>query len=311
MAANSASQVVKPSINPNVSVSGIGQAAQYLQSRVDQQQASSAEQAAILRDWQAEQNRIAMEFSAAEAAKNRDWQEMMSNTAHQREIKDLMAAGLNPVLSAMGGNGAPVTSGATASGVTSAGAMGQTDMSLSGVLGSLLSALISSATQISNTNTSALSAMYGADKAAETSRYVADLSSQTQLTTATISRMATEFAARTGADATTASAAIHAAAQRYGYDVGSLTQKEITAFNAFVNQQLQDDSQAHDFDIRTAFPNNEWNFLGSLLRNYGGIEGIPDAMKDFVSYFFGSYAAGRNFANSGFDNYLHQGIDIA
>ena len=84
MAANSASQVVKPSINPNVSVSGIGQAAQYLQSRVDQQQASSAEQAAILRDWQAEQNRIAMEFSAAEAAKNRDWQEMMSNTAHQR-----------------------------------------------------------------------------------------------------------------------------------------------------------------------------------------------------------------------------------
>lgn len=53
------------------------------------------------------------DWSAAQAQKQMDFQKMMSDTAHQREVADLQAAGLNPVLSA-GGSGASTPVGAMA-----------------------------------------------------------------------------------------------------------------------------------------------------------------------------------------------------
>jgi len=52
--------------------------------------------------------------NSALSARQMDFQEYMSNTAHRREVEDLRAAGLNPILSGTGGAGSSTPAGSTA-----------------------------------------------------------------------------------------------------------------------------------------------------------------------------------------------------
>lgn len=147
---------------------------EYLREESERNTAFSVEQAERQNAWQRETNQIQMDFNAAEAQKNRDWQEMMSNTAHQREVADLQAAGLNPVLSATGGNGAAVTSGATASGATSSGAKAEKDNTFVLGLLSFLNNIMGYATSTATAGISAGGMIGAAGLNSAATRYAAD-----------------------------------------------------------------------------------------------------------------------------------------
>lgn len=91
----------------------------------------SADQYGIARSFNKEEAEINRAFQKTMTGKNRRFQERMSATAVRRQMKDLRAGGLNPILAARyggsstpGGNvpsGSQATAGGSASGVTSSG----------------------------------------------------------------------------------------------------------------------------------------------------------------------------------------------
>ena len=76
------------------------------------------------------ENSVAMNLNSAEAMKNREWQEHMSNTAYQRTVEDMKKAGLNPILAFQ--NGGASTPGGSA-GTISGASMGAPSSSALGV----------------------------------------------------------------------------------------------------------------------------------------------------------------------------------
>lgn len=132
-------------------------------------------------------NRENNAFNAQQADIQRNWEAQMSNTAHQREVADLQAAGLNPILSAGGiGASTPVASNATAQQFTGAdttyiNALAQlAAVSMQSNASITAAGLNSAAVERAAAMTSAAS-MYGSDQALKGSMYGADQSAKSYM----------------------------------------------------------------------------------------------------------------------------------
>lgn len=221
-------------------------------------------------------------FNAAEAEKNRQWQAEMSSTAHQREVADLKAAGLNPIISAYG-QGAATGSGATASSSNAlTGVLGNMAMSAMQAVGTMSQTML-------NNSTSRLNAWQTNETAKQTtqmnnetqlvitrmnnltSKECAEIAGRYGLSSAQVSAMASQYAAQIAANASMANAETAANASRYASNVSYLMNKDTNTVNEAMNTYKVDWSTASG--VLTSLANIAGTVLGSGMKARPGKKG--------------------------------------
>jgi hypothetical protein len=136
------SAVAGPLVGGLISKKGQEDANEETAASTAQQMAFNQAEAEKQRLWAQGQAEITRNYNAHEAAKNREFQYAMSATAHQRAMKDLKAAGLNPILAARNpaaSGGGSAASASTPSGSTATGSSYTAQNVMSGALSSGLS----------------------------------------------------------------------------------------------------------------------------------------------------------------------------
>lgn len=174
-------------------------------------------------------NNNANQMSIQQAQINRDFQEYMSNTSHQREVADLAKAGLNPILSA--NNGASTPSGATAS-------ISDNSSNLASLLGGAINGMVALATtSMNNANQlqmnkdtlaqQKLLGLLGLDM----SKYQADLGYNASVYASNNAKQASMYAAMMSNAAAKYSSDMSYAASKYGSDNSLLNAREQRDFD--------------------------------------------------------------------------------
>lgn len=133
-----------------------------------------------------EQSAANSAFNAAQSQINRDWQEYMSSTAHQREVNDLITAGINPVLSANNGASFGTVANSSADPSSAAG-LAQLAMTQMNNKAQLEMSKISADAQKAAAGATAAATIAAANTAYNATTYAADRAHDTAVDSATFS----------------------------------------------------------------------------------------------------------------------------